>query len=430
LTSNEVLIRDYIQSQSEVKYVLLAADANSSFSLPTWYVSDPLIGTFATDAPYGDRDGDGLADIAIGRWPVHDSHEVARCARKSIGYDLQSPAQTFRHRWTGFTFDLPGGFVDLTMTRAAGDAFHGLAPATSVQYVASEIPCCYEERKTVFIDAVNAGAHVLWAVGALADKHSICRFFDNDEIIYQCPWPPDARSYWSFSLDLSRFHQNRAYGFWFPLSCHTGGFDIEDLYDCQYDWWVRPLAEEFLLAPDFGPVTWFGPTRASYQEENDQIGREVLSRLTQATTQSVGQACVAATKALAIAKPVARVRAASYAFLGDPTIIMAWDDVPTEVTAGTVTSTVGLLIGPNPGTSSFSLQFAIPRPAVVSLAVFDVAGRQVRSLARGQFQAGSHSGTWDGRNEQGHPAASGIYLLQLRTIDRVLTQKIVLVREN
>jgi hypothetical protein len=375
-------IRSYIQSFPEVSFVLLASDVDNPggvASVPTWEVEDPIIGNFATDAPYGDRDGDGLADIAIGRWPVHDSREAAICARKSIEYDLQAPNQPYRLQWRGFTYDLPGGAVSRTMTREIGDAFLALtpSPAFGVQYVASEIPCCYEERKTTLINAVNQGAHLLWSIGTLADQHSVCQFIGNAEIIYQCGSPPGSRSYWPFDFDLARFSENRAYGFWFPLSCYVGGFDMPDLYDCQYDTWVRPIVEEFLVAPGKGPVACFAPSRISYQDENDRIGLEVLSRLTYETTQSVAQACMAAVKALAVAKPLSRTRAASYSFLGDPTIVMAWGDTPTSVLDSQLGSVSEFTVAPNPTNASLAFRFAIARTTEVSCAVYDVAGRRV-----------------------------------------------------
>jgi hypothetical protein len=83
---------------------------------------------------------------------------------------------------------------------------------------------------------------------------------------------------------------------------------------------------------------------------------------------------------------------------------------------------------PNPFRGATSLRFALPAAADVELEVFDVAGRRVAELVRGRVDAGEHSVAWDGRNAEGNRAASGVYLVRLRTPERTLTRDIVLLR--
>ena len=68
---------------------------------------------------------------------------------------------------------------------------------------------------------------------------------------------------------------------------------------------------------------------------------------------------------------------------------------------------------PNPFNPATALEFAIPEAGAVELRVFDVQGREVRSLVSGQLPAGHHSATWDGTDEGGRPVASGIYIAAL-----------------
>ncbi len=65
-------------------------------------------------------------------------------------------------------------------------------------------------------------------------------------------------------------------------------------------------------------------------------------------------------------------------------------------------------------------------PAEVSL--YDVSGRLVRTVARGQYSAGYQSAIWDGQDGQGNKVASGTYFLRTNTAgdDRVI--KLVVVR--
>jgi len=70
---------------------------------------------------------------------------------------------------------------------------------------------------------------------------------------------------------------------------------------------------------------------------------------------------------------------------------------------------------PNPAIGRASIGFALPRAGAVDLTVYDVTGRQVRTLASGSFGAGAHSVDWDGRDAGGNAVPGGTYFYRLRT---------------
>jgi hypothetical protein len=72
---------------------------------------------------------------------------------------------------------------------------------------------------------------------------------------------------------------------------------------------------------------------------------------------------------------------------------------------------------PNPFTSHTEVRFYMPRSGAAELAVYDSAGRRVRRLLGRTVEAGWHGVAWDGLNEAGKPAASGVYFCRLRTRD-------------
>jgi hypothetical protein len=74
------------------------------------------------------------------------------------------------------------------------------------------------------------------------------------------------------------------------------------------------------------------------------------------------------------------------------------------------------------------IEFGIEEAGVVSLVIYDVSGRRVRELVREPLPTGSHHRTWDGLDDHGQAVANGIYLLRLRTADRALSAKFVLMR--
>jgi hypothetical protein len=83
---------------------------------------------------------------------------------------------------------------------------------------------------------------------------------------------------------------------------------------------------------------------------------------------------------------------------------------------------------PNPTSGATLITFGLERGAPAALAVYDVAGRHVRTLVRGELAAGTHVRAWDGRSEQGHPVAAGLYIVRLTAADKVLTEKLVLAK--
>ena len=70
---------------------------------------------------------------------------------------------------------------------------------------------------------------------------------------------------------------------------------------------------------------------------------------------------------------------------------------------------------PNPFQSRTTITFDLARRAPVSLAVYDVAGRRVRSLIDGgtELEAGAHTAEWNGLDESGRRVAAGLYFGRL-----------------
>ena len=64
----------------------------------------------------------------------------------------------------------------------------------------------------------------------------------------------------------------------------------------------------------------------------------------------------------------------------------------------------------------------------MSLRIYDVGGRLVRTLFDGQQAAGQKMVTWDGRDERGRSVASGVYFYRLQAPSYKKTLKMVLVR--
>jgi 1,4-alpha-glucan branching enzyme len=70
---------------------------------------------------------------------------------------------------------------------------------------------------------------------------------------------------------------------------------------------------------------------------------------------------------------------------------------------------------PNPTRGASRLSFTLPARTRGTLAILDVAGRTVRTLASGPLDAGLHTAAWDGADASGHAAAPGLYFARLST---------------
>ena len=84
---------------------------------------------------------------------------------------------------------------------------------------------------------------------------------------------------------------------------------------------------------------------------------------------------------------------------------------------------------PNPFNPGTEISYQLSVVSKIRLEVFDLLGRPVRLLAAGQQHAGSHTISWDGRDERGVAMPSGIYTYRLTVDGRMLaTRKMVLLR--
>jgi hypothetical protein len=95
---------------------------------------------------------------------------------------------------------------------------------------------------------------------------------------------------------------------------------------------------------------------------------------------------------------------------------------------GAPTATRLLAAWPNPFNPATRVAFDLAKPGRARLRIHDVAGRLVRVLADEALPAGRHERRWDGRDEEGRPLASGLYLCRLETRDHASAQRLLLLK--
>jgi flagellar hook assembly protein FlgD len=84
---------------------------------------------------------------------------------------------------------------------------------------------------------------------------------------------------------------------------------------------------------------------------------------------------------------------------------------------------------PNPFRPSTEIRFRLPRPAHVQLAIYDAAGRLVRTLIDAVLQTGGeHSVQWEGTDASGRRVPPGVYFYRLVTPDFTRARKLTVAR--
>lgn len=83
---------------------------------------------------------------------------------------------------------------------------------------------------------------------------------------------------------------------------------------------------------------------------------------------------------------------------------------------------------PNPFNPTTNLRFTIADFGYTELKIFDLLGREIKTLVKENLIPGNYEKEWDGTNNAGQPVASGVYLYRLKTKGFVQTRKMVLLR--
>jgi hypothetical protein len=83
---------------------------------------------------------------------------------------------------------------------------------------------------------------------------------------------------------------------------------------------------------------------------------------------------------------------------------------------------------PNPFQQETTIDVSLPERAEIDVSVFDVAGRRVATVTRGERAAGDHRLTWNGTNDAGKRVGAGVYFYRLKAGNETLTRKLIVVR--
>ena len=83
---------------------------------------------------------------------------------------------------------------------------------------------------------------------------------------------------------------------------------------------------------------------------------------------------------------------------------------------------------PNPFTTRTAVEFELLTAANISIQIYDLTGKCVKSVGKTKFTQGLHKVYWDGKNDTGNVMDNGIYIFELRSENFITKDKIILCR--
>ncbi|RKY91504.1 MAG: hypothetical protein DRQ01_07605 [Ignavibacteriae bacterium] len=83
---------------------------------------------------------------------------------------------------------------------------------------------------------------------------------------------------------------------------------------------------------------------------------------------------------------------------------------------------------PNPFNPSTTIRYSIVEPGNVSIKIYDVLGREVKTLVNEVKTVGTYSSTWNGYNNFGNKVSSGIYFYRMESGSFIEAKKMILLK--
>jgi hypothetical protein len=258
--------------------------------VPTFYrPTHPLLRHGPTDLPYGDLDGDGRLDLALGRLPGRTAAEIARLVDKTLAHAAAAPAGA------AFAADVAGNGVDFgavsnDLIARLDPAFAAARPPADAIYLG---PLDVSQGRSALFAAINGGRSLVSYAGHAS---------------------PQA---WTFSGLLSRADLDAG------VLSNTRPF-VGAQWGCWGAFFVDPeastLAHALLVDGSHGAAALFGATGLTETAGDEAFAAELLPRLTAGGGARIGDAFRDAQAAFAASHPAARDVWLGTVLLGDPAL--------------------------------------------------------------------------------------------------------------
>jgi len=84
----------------------------------------------------------------------------------------------------------------------------------------------------------------------------------------------------------------------------------------------------------------------------------------------------------------------------------------------------------NPFNPKTTIKYTLPKPGNVRLAIYDLLGRQIRTLINNNQPAGRSQTSWNGTDDRNMPVAAGVYFCRMEANDFIKVIKLALMRQG
>jgi hypothetical protein len=389
--------------------------------IPTFYVREnaasPITSLswftryFATDVPYADVDDNGLSDLILGRIPAHTNADYQAYVAKLTTHLNTPPTASHANKASMFEYAVDFGTVP-------GDPYGAQADALATHFPATVTLSKMIDRN---------GPPTTWTTTQL---DSIFRAHFNAGRSFEHIGSTNAsRSNYAFTsiqwgFSMSQLAANNKFPVILGTSCDMADFDRTE-NPAQ----GTPMCERLLFDPNKGAIVIVGPSRGTFQLGNVEFAERFIDAVYSLGAKNVGTAFVETQRAMIAEYPHFAKLARSYMLLGDPLVapigapaVTAVGDAPAAPHAGLAPPS------PNPFNPVTSLTIHLAVRSQAHLAVYDVRGRLVRTLADRILPAGPTRLKWNGTDDNGRPSASGVYFARLTAPAVTQTHKLVLLK--
>lgn len=276
--------------------------------VPSWippYLDfvDPDQGEVPLDARFGDVDGDGLPEVAVGHIPAQTVEQVTAYVDKVLKYAAQPPAAWQLHNLlvadNGKRSD--EGY-DTQLNRLAADF---LPSAMTVEKVYMEDYCVgYSQCPSAtqaLLDGWNAGAGLLTYSG-----HASVHRWAHEPLIY--------------NEDLLALTETDALPFVLALDCFDGNWMFPPEYPKLRNRDTRSVGEwATTVLTETGAIAAFGPSGLAYAAQEETLARAMYAAAFQQGVFDLGALTQVGRQAIAYSY-IAR----TYTLLGDPALHLPW----------------------------------------------------------------------------------------------------------
>jgi hypothetical protein len=125
----------------------------------------------------------------------------------------------------------------------------------------------------------------------------------------------------------------------------------------------------------------------------------------------------------------------NFAVLADLQIYQYEENMVGFGEGGAMANNIGLSLKPvlynclpNPFHSQTMIRYQLPNKMQVCLKIYDITGREVRTLVNASQKAGEYRVRWDGKDNESKHLGNGIYFYSLKSTDFLAIKKLILIR--